>query len=157
MKIKKTYNGVVPNGKVLNKDSSSVTDTYSCDYINNNVGIVESGSNENGSYIKYEDGTMICTMKKTCNWDMTKGTQWGSLYVWNNNDYIYFSKSFINIPIVNISIFQTTEDASCFMINYSKPIIEKKFLMNVSVARPTLSTNNNVNVDFHITAIGRWK
>ena len=35
MKIKKTYNGVVPNGKVLNKNSSSVTDTYSCDYINN--------------------------------------------------------------------------------------------------------------------------
>ena len=33
--IRKTYNGVVPNGKVLNKNSSSVTDTYSCDYINN--------------------------------------------------------------------------------------------------------------------------
>ena len=34
MKIRKTYQGVVPNGKVLNNNSSSVTDTYSCDYIN---------------------------------------------------------------------------------------------------------------------------
>lgn len=32
--IRKTYNGVVPNGKVLNSNSSSVTDTYSCDYTN---------------------------------------------------------------------------------------------------------------------------
>lgn len=37
MKIRKIYQGVVPNGKVLNKDSSSVTDTYSCDYINNEL------------------------------------------------------------------------------------------------------------------------
>lgn len=35
-KIKKNYNGVVPNGKVLNSNSSSLTDTYSCDYINKN-------------------------------------------------------------------------------------------------------------------------
>lgn len=35
MKIKKTYQGVVPNGKILNDVSDSPIDTYSCDYINN--------------------------------------------------------------------------------------------------------------------------
>lgn len=46
MKIRKTYNGVVPNGKVLNKNSSSVTDTYSCDYINNNIDRLHTYSEE---------------------------------------------------------------------------------------------------------------
>ena len=33
-RIKKTYNGVVPNGKILNSYSTSQNDGYSCDYIN---------------------------------------------------------------------------------------------------------------------------
>lgn len=37
MKIKKIYNGVVPNGKILNSESTSQNDTYSCSYINDNV------------------------------------------------------------------------------------------------------------------------
>ena len=47
--------GLVAN--VSNTYSASQTDTYSCDYVN---GIIESGSNTNGSYIKYADGTLIC-------------------------------------------------------------------------------------------------
>ena len=34
MKIKKIYQSIVPNGKILNVKSSSQTDTYSCDYLN---------------------------------------------------------------------------------------------------------------------------
>ena len=34
MKIIKKYSGVVPNGKVLNSRSQSLNDTYSCDYLN---------------------------------------------------------------------------------------------------------------------------
>lgn len=34
MKIKKTFQGTVPENKILNSDSSSETDTYSCKYIN---------------------------------------------------------------------------------------------------------------------------
>lgn len=47
--------GLVAN--VSNIQSESTTDTYSCDYIN---GIIESGSNANGYYTKYADGTLIC-------------------------------------------------------------------------------------------------
>lgn len=56
MKIKKVSQATAVVGKVLNSKSTNTQDTYSCDYINNNVGVVESGSNKNGSYIKYEDG-----------------------------------------------------------------------------------------------------
>ena len=34
MKIKKTFQGVIPENKILNAESISQTDTYSCDYIN---------------------------------------------------------------------------------------------------------------------------
>lgn len=34
MKIKKTYQGVIPNNKIVNTSSTSKTDTYSCDYTN---------------------------------------------------------------------------------------------------------------------------
>ena len=35
MRIRKTYQTVVPTGKVLNSESNSLNDTYSCNYINN--------------------------------------------------------------------------------------------------------------------------
>lgn len=35
MKIKKTYQGVLPENKIVNENSTSQTDTYSCNYINN--------------------------------------------------------------------------------------------------------------------------
>lgn len=37
MKIKKVYQGSVPENKILNTHSNSQTDTYSCDYINNEI------------------------------------------------------------------------------------------------------------------------
>ena len=35
MKIKKTYQGTVPENKIVNTYTESGTDTYGCDYINN--------------------------------------------------------------------------------------------------------------------------
>lgn len=48
--------GLVPKTTKTTSD----TETYSCNYVN---GIVESGSNANGNWIKYADGTMICTKR----------------------------------------------------------------------------------------------
>ena len=42
---------------IVNEYSESTSETYSCDYVN---GIIESGSNANGYYTKYADGTLIC-------------------------------------------------------------------------------------------------
>lgn len=35
MKIRKIYQGSLPENKILNENSNSQTDTYSCDYLNN--------------------------------------------------------------------------------------------------------------------------
>lgn len=57
MKIRKAYQGTVPENKILDTYSTSTTDSYSANYVNS---IIESGSNANGNYVKYADGTMIC-------------------------------------------------------------------------------------------------
>lgn len=51
MKIRKTYQGVVPNGKVLNSKSDSQIDTYSCDYLNKNKEIYSTEELRIGTWI----------------------------------------------------------------------------------------------------------
>ena len=88
-----------PSNQIHDAHSTSTTDTYTCNYINGideNVGnltqlnttnknnlvsainsVVESGSNENGNWIKYADGTMICT--KTISIITPITSTWGAL------------------------------------------------------------------------------
>lgn len=85
MKIKKIYQGELPENKILNSQSTSQTDTYSCEYINSmsmddlplgsiikyngsevpngwkeaqSYEIIERGETATGTYTKYADGTM---------------------------------------------------------------------------------------------------
>lgn len=53
MRIRKTYQTVVPTGKVLNSESNSLNDTYSCAYINNKFnGLIKTGKGTvNSDYI----------------------------------------------------------------------------------------------------------
>lgn len=60
-----------------------------------------SGSNENGSWIKFEDGTMICDIIRE--YDFTTTTPWGALY---ESDYINLGnlpQTFIEPPTVTAS------------------------------------------------------
>ena len=46
---------------IVNEYSENTNETYSCDYVNDTInGIIESGSANNGTYIKFFDGTLIC-------------------------------------------------------------------------------------------------
>ena len=53
--------------EITNEYSTSIGLGYSANYVNNNVGVVESGSNTNGRWIKYSDGTMICWQRQEFN------------------------------------------------------------------------------------------
>ena len=61
MRIRKKYQVIPTNAKLENEYSTSSKNGYNCEYIN---GLIESGSNTNGSYIKFPDGTMICNGTK---------------------------------------------------------------------------------------------
>lgn len=129
--------------------TTSDTDTYSCNYIN---GIIESGSNSNGNWTKFADGTMICTRTIAATIDCTNS--WGNLYYGQNNDKFNFAQSFIEPPILNLQ-YSMTGAMSFIPIVYSGIVIDKDGFKGIEIARPNSATNVSVKVYF--IAIGKWK
>jgi hypothetical protein len=107
----------------------------------------ESGSNANGSWVKYADGTMICTKKMTTTINMTNtyGGSWYQVSV-NLGD---FPASFISPPEflsvnnngVPFAIPEYTNSATAWG--------------NARILYPTKLTNYAVNL--RAVAIGKWK
>ena len=87
--------------EITNEYSTSTGLGYSANYINNNVGIVESGSNTNGNYIKFADGTMICYAILSFNLEITN--QYEGVY-YANTGSITFPQEFISTPVINIML-----------------------------------------------------
>lgn len=114
--------------------------------------IVESGRNEYGDWIKFSNGLMICerTIKTTLACDGT----WGNLFVGQDETVWNFAQEFVEIPKI-IRDLRTTTSTSAWLINYSAPIVTKKYYQYFSIARATISTS--VQVEFTIRAIGKWK
>ena len=135
-----------------NKDDGSkklATEEYVDDSVN---GIVESGSNNYGNWIKFKDGTMICTRTITVTIDCTNS--WGSLYYGENYDKFNFAQSFIEPPILNLQ-YNATGSLSFIPIAYSEIVIDKDGFKKIEIARPTSATGVSVKVYF--IAIGKWK
>ena len=66
---------------------------------------IESGSNANGNWVKYSDGTMICwnSMQVT---DQAIATQYGDSILYLGRRTITFPQEFTNIPAVSCSQFR---------------------------------------------------
>ena len=136
-----------PSNQIHDAYSTSTTDTYSCNYINH---IVESGSNANGNYIKYADGTMICTKKETGQAKIT--STWGNLYDTGDNplDLGNWAIPFIEVPIVSISFYGANGQwVEGFQTSTTKEKVGK-----ITIASATSKT---VNAYYNIIGIGRWK
>lgn len=111
------------------------------------AGIIESGSNSNGNYIKYGDGTMICTKKVSFNNTFT--TAWGSMYTTDQISLGNWPVGFTEVPTVNASI----------MSNYSAFIqgIDGCTITAVGSTYLARPVNTNAQGYISIMAIGRWK
>lgn len=154
MKIKKMYQGNVPDNKILNTQSDSQTDTYSCDYLNNSV-VVESGTTGMWRYKKWSDGTAECWGRYTMSSKMEN--TWGSLSVSNidtgRQDYPF---EFIEIP--NEIVTARTSANACFVYAESDSggLNTKTQTGKYRVARPgAASTVNTIHFDFYVS--GKWK
>ena len=110
--------------------------------------IVESGSNDNGSWIKYSDGTMIC-YKSTGEIDMNVTTSWGSLYE-GNISVGNFPAEFIETPTISVTPF-----GSGMLIEQGGIDASKTSWGNITGVRP--NSVENVKARFHLMAIGKWK
>jgi hypothetical protein len=112
------------------------------------AGIIESGSNADGSYIKYSDGTMEC-------WNEGSVTDWAI-----NNAYVSlyqgirsfsFPQEFYSDPVANAGRAKWGTGASWVVDTYSSTTTVTIRAMDV------LSRATGTAVEYSWRAIGRWK
>lgn len=110
--------------------------------------ITESGSNANGEYIKFDDGTMICTSEKTLSLPITN--TYGSIFS-SSNTIIVFPATFIRPPSCSLSQKTATGGYSC----WTSIIQTKTSLIEFSLTRGT--SNSAESRTIGCIAVGRWK
>ena len=129
--------------------STSTTDTYSCNYINN---IVETGSNANGTYVKYSDGRMEC-YKRVTQKNVKLTNSWYGLYT-NENDTMLdlgnYAATFIEEPVVNITYMGGN---GCWIINNNGHSASSPGKVQLC----TVSSRTIGTCILDITAKGKWK
>ncbi len=109
--------------------------------------ITESGSNANGSYIKFDDGTMICSISKTVTASIN--TAYGSIYYgtyrWD------FPEPFVDIPAVSCSQFKWGNSAS-----WGSSVSEES-LAYATLRGHDVYSRASGNTLVSAIAIGRWQ
>jgi len=110
--------------------------------------IEESGSNANGSYLKFADGTMICSVAMTVT-DQAINNAYGSLFQ-GARTWVY-PASFTERPSVYCSEFRWGSGASWGTIG-NTPSATSANLRGIDNASRAAGTNTNISA----MAIGRW-
>ena len=103
------------------------------------AGIVESGSNANGSYIKFSDGTMQC-------WAM-----YGTLSLtatFHTTGYYNFPATFIANPVVNWGLGRPSTSYTCRIVAVD---------ISTTQTRIVIETVTQTVDRLYYRAIGRWK
>lgn len=108
----------------------------------------ESGSNANGNYIKFNDGTLICT--KHVSGTTTCNTSWGSLYETPIIDLGSFAMNFIAIPCVSMTPRMGAGVIHEGVRNTSTSSFGTTWLARTSSA-------DAIDYGIDCIAIGRWK
>lgn len=114
----------------------------------NDTPIVARGSNSNGEYIKWADGTMICVVQKS--YSMNLNSAWGSMYESESLNLGSWPATFSAVPKV---LSQCCGGASSWTesINYTSTTS----IGATWFCRPTSLTNTSATFTF--VGIGRWK
>ena len=114
--------------------------------------IVESGSNSNGEYTKYTDGTMICT-KRVIKQNVKLTNSWYSLFNNENDTNIdlgSYAATFIEEPVVSITYMGGN---GCWLINNNGHSASSPGKVQLC----TVSSRTIGTCILDITAKGRWK
>ena len=117
--------------------------------------IVESGSNEKGSWTKWSDGTMICERQVDIT-DLNISAQWGTglfyEYIQAPYDYISFPQPFIKKPTVSLELDWGDTHTFAFVLGCAQ--ITNTYIYDVGLARGSAGTFNGT---LHVIAKGKWK
>lgn len=112
--------------------------------------IVESGSNQYGTWTKYSDGTMVCSSE--IRREVTF-VQSGNSYTGETTTAISFPQAFINNPRVTINTQHYEDYYYCAVYGF---IRNKTSITKITFFR-TNSPGAVVNIPFSYIAIGKWK
>ena len=118
-------------------------------------GVVESGSNNNGEWIKYANGTMICKGTWNIGAYTTGGNTIGNLWYGDINIWHQFPQPFVSRPTVNFDIYDIRND-------FGGGLWVQKKANSIETARfggfrILSATNTSMNVSIDFIAIGNWK
>lgn len=121
-------------------------------FFGNDSAIVESGSNANGSYVKYSDGRMEC-YKRVTQKNVKLTNTWYGLYT-NENDTTVdlgnYAATFIKEPIVNITYMGGN---GCWLINNNYHSASSPGQVQLC----TVSSRTIGTCILDVTAKGYWK
>jgi len=109
--------------------------------------VTESGSNDNGHYIKFDDGTMICYRQGTLTIPTMAQLPNGLWRVPNAGDF-YFPETFSAAPFAEMKLHAGEE------INCSPRILTSSYY-NASIT--SVSDLSGLTKSYFLFAIGRWK
>lgn len=114
---------------------------------NGGHGQVKSGSNANGNWIRYPDGTQICykIVKKT----LTSSSMWQSQYSYAV-DMGLFPVAFTNIPVINVTNGGDNASPGYIVLMANSTTTHAGA---VSVVRPD---SGSYTFNINMIAIGRW-
>ena len=148
--------------RVVNENDDNVGDLTNLVTPNKNniVGainsVVESGSNNNGSWIKFADGTMICRFTQIIN--VSVDAAWGSLYGKKCSVHDY-PQDFINIPEASITLVANNDGNYGGWIGTNGGTDDirptNKNVGEFVILRPT--TTSNAYYKVQVIAAGKWK
>lgn len=110
--------------------------------------IVESGSNSNGNYVKFGDGTMICTHYMITN-PIAISTAEGSMFTSPTINWTYPAKFVVNRPSISIGNNNTLNLA----IGVARTIFTDA--LDFRMWRPV--SDSAIQRHISLMAIGRWK
>ena len=114
--------------------------------------IITSGSNSNGSYIKYSDGTMICRHEFIYTTNEAFAA-WGNVFDLAISLNKNFPVAFIEKPNISINVNSGSE---CIYAYVGLQNCDKTKLIAVDLMRPVATpTSSKFNISY--IAIGKWK
>lgn len=149
------------NDKTITIQKGGVTvDSFTTNAANNKTinipaTITESGSNSNGTYIKYSDGTMICTKHFVTANNIPISQTWGSGYTSGEGNLVSlgsFANTFYSVPVVNVTVGRAG-GSNAWLGAISNT--SNSYAGDVTLLR--FSSNTGTKYSFDIIAIGRWK
>lgn len=158
---------------VNQNDDNTTTNTTEISTINNKIGdlnnlettdktsivnaineVVESGSNDNGSYVKYADGTMTCYGT----WNIgavSASAQAGNVYKALIEQRHNFPVSFIEKPTITFSAYENVEDWGMLLVVCPKK--NSVTSQNFGSLNVISATQAAINLAIDYIAIGKWK